>query len=68
MTFTVKVSFDLPGLQKEDVKIDVHNDVLAVSGETRSAAERSEEGYTVRERRYGNFGRPVSLPQGSQAK
>jgi hypothetical protein len=40
---TVKVSFDLPGLQKKDVKIDVHNDVLAVSGETRSASERMKK-------------------------
>ena len=31
-TNTVTVAFDLPGLQKEDVKIDVHNDVLTVSG------------------------------------
>ena len=29
-TNTVAVSFDLPGLQKEGVKIDVHNDVLTV--------------------------------------
>jgi len=54
----------MPGLQKENVKIDVHNDVLTVSGETRSASERSEEGYAVCERRYGKFGRSVSLPQG----
>jgi Hsp20/alpha crystallin family len=50
LTFTmnrVMVSFILPGLQKEDVRIDVHNDVLAVSGETRSASERSEEGYCI---------------------
>jgi HSP20 family protein len=63
-TNTVMVSFDLPSLQKEDMKIDVHNDVvLTVSGETRSALERSEEGYAVRERPYGKFGRSVSLPQ-----
>ncbi|KAF8487342.1 hypothetical protein DFH94DRAFT_597646, partial [Russula ochroleuca] len=28
--------------------------------------ERSEEGYAVRERRYGMFGRSVSLPQGAK--
>jgi hypothetical protein len=43
----------------------VHNDVLTVSGETRSASERSEEGYAVRERQYGKLvGRSRSLKQG----
>jgi hypothetical protein len=33
------VSFNLPGPQKEDARIAVHNDVLAVAGGTRSASE-----------------------------
>jgi HSP20 family protein len=58
------IAFDMPGLQKEDMKADVHNDVLTVSGGTRSASapEPSEEIYAVRERRYGKLGRSVSLP------
>ena len=57
-------SFELPGLQKEDVAIDVHDNILTVSGETRHSAERNEEGYVIRERRYGKFSRSLSLPQG----
>jgi HSP20 family protein len=63
-TNNVNVTFDLPGLQKEDVSIDVHNNVLTVSGENNASSERTEGGYVVRERRYGKFTRSLSLPQG----
>jgi HSP20 family protein len=63
-TNSVNVTFDLPGMQKEDVSIDVHNNVLTVSGENRAISERSEAGYVVRERRYGKFTRSLALPQG----
>ena len=62
-TNNVNVTFELPGLQKEDVSIDVHNNVLTVSGEDRTSSERSEGGYVIRERRYGKFSRSLSLPQ-----
>jgi HSP20 family molecular chaperone IbpA len=42
-TNAVTASFDIPGLRKEDVAIGVHNDVLTVSGESKSASERSED-------------------------
>ena len=63
-TNTVLTTFELPGLKKEDVNIDVHNDVLTISGESKVSSERDENGYAVRERRYGKFSRALSLPQG----
>lgn len=66
-TNNVSVTFELPGLQKEDVSIDVQNNVLTVSGEDRSSSELSEGGYVIRERRYGKFARSLSLPQGVKA-
>ena len=63
-TNDVNVTFGLPGLQKEDVSIDVHNNVLTVTGENKASSERTEGGYVVRERRYGKFTRSLSLPQG----
>jgi HSP20 family molecular chaperone IbpA len=53
-----------PACRKEDVSIDVHNNVLAVSGENKASSERTDGGYVVRERRYGKFTRSLSLPQG----
>lgn len=61
---TVTAWFELPGLKKEDVSIDVHNNVLTVSGESKAESERNEDGWAVRERRYGRFARSVPLPQG----
>ena len=63
-TNNVSVTFELAGLKKEDVSIDVHNNVLTVSGEDKASSERNEGGYVIRERRYGKFSRSLSLPQG----
>lgn len=62
----VTATFELPGLKKEDVNIDVHNNLLIVSGESKAETERNEDGYAVRERRYGKFSRSLPLPQGIQ--
>ena len=63
-TGRVTVTFELPGLTKEDVHIDVHNNVLTVSGETKQSTERDEHGWVVRERRFGRFARSIPLPEG----
>ena len=63
-TNNVNVTFELAGLQKEDVSIDVHNSVLTVSGEDKTSSERNEDGYVIRERHCGKFSRSLSLPEG----
>lgn len=62
----VSASFELPGMKKEDVAIDVHNNLLTVSGETKTSSEHEEQGYAVRERRYGKFSRSIPLPDGTK--
>ncbi|GBE77667.1 HSP20-like chaperone [Sparassis latifolia] len=64
---TVTATFELPGLKKGDVDISVQNNVLTVSGESKSSSEREEGGYAIRERRYGKFSRAVTLPQGTKS-
>jgi HSP20 family protein len=66
-TNNINVTFELPGLQKEDVSIDVHDNVLTVSGEHKASSERNEGGYVIRERRHGKFTRSLTLPQGVKA-
>ena len=65
---TVLATFELPGLKKEDVNIDVNNNVLTVSGESRLSSDRDENGYAVRERRYGRFSLSIPLPQGVKVR
>ncbi|KAA1476762.1 HSP20-like chaperone [Dentipellis sp. KUC8613] len=63
-TNTVTATFELPGLKKEDVHLDVHNNTLTISGETNIDSMRDESSYTVRERRFGKFSRTLPLPEG----
>ena len=54
---------DLPGFNKEDISIDVNNDVLTVSAERHSEAEdKSKHGKFIRqERTYGSYQRTFDL-------
>lgn len=65
---TVTATFELPGLKKEDVEIDVHDGRLTVSGESKISSEHEENGYAVRERKFGKFSRTLRLPQGVKVR
>jgi HSP20 family protein len=58
---------DLPGLSEDDVKIEVEDDVLTVSGERKSSHEENKKGYFRVERSYGTFARTLTLPEGVDA-
>ena len=60
----VTATFEFPGVKKEDVQVDVHNGRLTVGAETKLAEDREENGYAVRERRYGKWSRTLQLPTG----
>ena len=55
---------DLPGLDEDDVRIEVNDNVLALSGERRSEAQEEKNGYYRVERSYGAFSRSLVLPEG----
>jgi HSP20 family protein len=55
---------ELPGLRREDVEIEVENNVLTLRGRKEQSREEKEEPrYHVWERRYGAFQRSFSLPR-----
>lgn len=56
------VRADLPGVRKEDLNIEVQDDVLVISGERQSEHEENREGFYRSERSYGNFYRSIPLP------
>ena len=62
----ITATFELPGLNKDDVVIDVHNNRLTVSGETKFEKDTEENGYVVKERRRGKFSRTLPLPTGTK--
>jgi HSP20 family protein len=59
---------DIPGIKPDDVKIEVEDNVLTVSGEHREETEKKKEHYMRRERRYGSFSRSMVLPEGVTAE
>jgi HSP20 family protein len=65
------VCADLPGMRKEDVHLELHDDYLVLSGERHQEQEQNEQGWYRSERSYGQFYRAVPLPEGvdpNQAK
>ena len=54
---------DLPGVKKEDVKVEVTDGYLAVSGERKTEAEEKKEDFYRCEREFGTFYRAVPLPE-----
>jgi HSP20 family protein len=58
--FVVKA--DLPGLTEADIDINVHNNVLTVTGARQAEERKDGESYTLYERQFGSFSRSFSLP------
>lgn len=58
----VKVILDVPGMKKEDLKIELPgNNTLLIQGERKFEAQEGTK-YTRKERYYGNFTRTFVLP------
>jgi len=51
------VDVDLPGVKKEDIKLDLKDDVLTISVEHKEETKEERERYLRRERRYGSYSR-----------
>jgi HSP20 family protein len=60
------VKAELPGLTKEDVKIDITAEYLTLQGERKQEKEEKFEGLIRNERFYGTFFRQIPLPEGAK--
>lgn len=58
-----RIEVAVPGFSKEDVKIELEEDVLQISAEKKSEREVNEEKYAVREFGYTRFSRRFRLPK-----
>jgi len=56
---------DLPGVEKEDVKVSVTEDAVTIRGERHRAQEEERDGVYRSERGYGTFHRTITLPPGT---
>jgi HSP20 family protein len=58
----IKIKADLPGVGKENVKLEVDGDLLTLKGETQKEKREDNERYHRVERSYGSFSRSFRLP------
>lgn len=58
----LKVVVELPGLSRDDFRVELHDGALVISGEKRYESEHREDGFYRTERGFGAFRRVVPLP------
>jgi HSP20 family protein len=61
------VRADLPGMSKDDIKVEVSNDLLTIQGERKQEKKEEREGYCYSECSHGSFYRTIPLPAGADA-
>jgi len=62
------VRADLPGLTKDDVKVELTDNAITIEGERRGEKEEKREGFYRTERSYGKFYRRLPVPEGVEVK
>ncbi len=60
------VKAEIPGVKKEDVKVNISDGSLTLEGERKQEKEEKREGYFHSERSYGRFMRSIPLPEGAK--
>ncbi len=62
------VTAEVPGLKKDEVKVELTDNALILEGERKYEEKKEEEGYFRSERYYGKFYRSIPLPEGYQTE
>jgi HSP20 family protein len=65
---TLVIKAELPGMDKNDIQLDVKNDVLSLRGERKHEEEVKEDRFYCKEISKGSFMRSFSLPEGVDAE
>jgi len=62
----VVVKAELPGMRKEDLEVNISDNLLTIKGEKKKEEEVKEKGYYYSERSYGSFIRTIEIPKDIQ--
>ena len=62
----LEIDAELPGLNKEDVRVECTDEGIIIEGEKKREEQKEEGGWRRTERSYGHFYRMVALPEGAQ--
>lgn len=58
-----EVHVAVPGMSKDDFKIDLNDNYLTISGERKFNREKKDDNFYSMETQYGTFSRSFSLPE-----
>jgi len=58
---TYTLTADLPGIAKDDLKVNITERAVTIEGERKEEKEKSHKGYHLKESSYGAFRRSVAL-------
>lgn len=61
------VRADVPGLTRDDLKVELSDDLLTIQGDRKEEKDEGQQGYSYRECSYGTFYRSIPLPEGVDA-
>ena len=57
------ISMAVPGVKKEDINVEVHDNIITISSEKEDSSEETEKNYSRKEYSYNSFSRTFKLPQ-----
>jgi len=60
---TFEICMELPGVSQDDIHVEIHDNVLKISGEKMAEEKKEGKDYYFTERRYGSFSRSFRLPE-----
>jgi HSP20 family protein len=64
----LEIHAELPGMNKDDVKVECTDEGIVIEGERRREEEKEEGGWRRTERSFGRFYRMIPLPEGAKTE
>jgi len=58
------ISAEIPGVEAQDLSVDISGDMITIKGEKSQSTEQKEKNYHIQERHHGVFQRSFPLPRG----
>lgn len=62
----IDVHVNVPGIRPDEIRVEVDDDLLTISGAHAEETEEKDKRYVRRERRYGSFARTIALPDNAK--
>ena len=59
----VVVKAEIPGIKKEELEVNITDDLLTIKGQKKKEEEVKEKGYYYSERSFGSFERSIEIPR-----